>query len=196
MNAEHVMHIFQWARNVSSDCSNCYLLFYKEQIHFADGEYPLWNLREWRMVIHDGTAALRQLIASFLVPEYRTRRLALGLLAFGMVGCNPTPEALSTAVVSSLRAVKSFNRIQKKFKDSRSNIHKEQVCSVETIPPSESDTQAHRLCELGRYAEDICDPPLSEEARLPHRKRPSIFAFPKSNCKVVSATRGTYYKKN
>jgi hypothetical protein len=76
MNAEHVMHIFQWARNVSSDCSNCYLLFYKEQIHFADGEYPLWNLREWRMVINDGTAALRQLIASFLVPEYRTRRLA------------------------------------------------------------------------------------------------------------------------
>ena len=192
MKEEHAIHIFKWAKNVSSDCSNCYLLFYNKQIHFADGEYTPWNLREWRMVIHDGTAALRQLIASFLVPEYRTRRLARGLLAFGMVGCNPTAEALSTAVVSSLRAVKSFNRIREKYNESRSNIHEEQVCSLVTIPQGESDTQAHHLCDLGRYAENICNQPLSEEARLAHRKRPSIFAFKNSNCKVVSATRGTY----
>ena len=237
MHEERRKSIFEWAAHVVWDCENCFRVLYANDIIFGTDENPPGNLVRWREVIHDGTACLRELVASFLVPGYRTRRLVRMIYAFGMIDSYllPTPAGLSAAVAWSQRAVALFNKTLKKIKNKK-RIREPKAFTYENtvyedfaLAQSQSGLPSPHACNSGHPVSEGSFPTLSdniglcqsdektEEQPLPlvagfehqpletnnsqqaeevanPRKRPSIFAFPNSNCKVVSATRGTYGK--
>lgn len=213
MATPYIEQIFYWASDVYDDCSNCFLLFYQEKVTFGEDEAPSEILADWRTVVNDGTAGVRKIITSYLVPKWKTRRAVHQLLAFGLLEIELTPEELSYAVFSSQSAREFFNCTKNKFEKSRRKIHKARTLAQEntghsdplTLPPNyvlghsaeeTGDLQHPEASVFAKPAGETGDLQISEddvfgnpgkETGEPPRKR-SIFAFPKSNInKVVSA---------
>jgi len=88
--------LLNWVRATTQDCTNCFLIFFKEDTRSSNLAYEASAVVKKRNIlrstINDGMPALQNLIVSYLVPKAPVRRLLRVLSAYDKLKPDATDD--------------------------------------------------------------------------------------------------------